>query len=319
MVLLGIIIMFPSIIGVEQFAVTRFAANNSSSVKECVVEKDTSPSYVSYNISHCETVTCREGKDYDDDGPSCNSAVMDTLLNLTCDGGAMCYGTQVSNIQDGGTILCRGGDACSASRFVPALEASYTHICDNPMAVCPACEGTTFPGGLGPQGTLLCGRNFPCEGVKLGVSIEHDPDLCVLCAFSRSCLGIQDVNGRPAEPRPYHSGSGWYPFLMILGNGCGPSDLAKLRDFYWDVTIPKIISWKTWGGVVLMIFILRACVGGCVGCDRRRWPHVCCKGPWINIFGRTYIHRKSLSSPHQTNGDLLKEYHKTCAIELELN
>ena len=288
-----IVIITISSIGAENVAVTPFASTTSTSgagAQECVVEKSSSTSRASYNISHCETVTCLEGKgDYP--SPSCDTARMNTVLNLTCDGDAICYSAQVSNIQDGGTVLCRGGDACSGSRFAPAENASYTHICDNSMAMCAACEETTFPDGFGPKGTLICGRNYPCDYVKLGVSIENDPDLCVLCAFSKSCFGITDVDGKPAEPRPYGN-STLYPFLTIIGNGCGPSDMAKLRDFYWDTNRPKLVSWKTLGCVVLMISILRVCVLGA----GRRWPHVFRKNLGVNIFEKG-IHMKSLPSP----------------------
>jgi hypothetical protein len=141
----------------------------------------------------------------------------------------------VSNIQDGGTVVCQGQDVCADSVISAATAnsepASYTQICDNLEEGCGACEGTRF-NGFGADGTLMCGRNRACTQIHLGVCLD-DPDLCVICAFPGSCNGFEDyVGGRAFDGNKENDYYGWNQYPTTFGEGCGPADIARLCDFY---------------------------------------------------------------------------------------
>lgn len=187
-----------------------------------------------YTISECETVTCLgDGGNGDD----CQSAKMDTISDLTCIGYGVCDSVVVTNIQDGGTVVCQGHDACSGSVVSVATTttgetASYTQICDNLEEGCGACEETKFANGFGADGTLICGRNGACSFIYFGIPL-NDPDLCVICAFPETCSGFKDEVGGHAFDRNKENGyNGFNQHPTLFGKGCGPTDIARLCDFY---------------------------------------------------------------------------------------
>ena len=218
-------------------------AGNSTGT--CHIE-NSPKNYTRYEISNCETIHCEYG------GDDCQSSILDTVWNVTCEKIACCN-VDFKNIQEGATILCQGDGACMDSAFTPAVVtttstsnnekesnttsnttelASFTVICDNesPKDEDGACAFTSFEQGLGPNGALLCGRNRPCHFVSLGMQdyLEDDPELCIMCAFPDSCGIFEDIHGAQqitsVEDRR----------ARTIGKGCTNQHLAQLCDFYKD-------------------------------------------------------------------------------------
>lgn len=186
----------------------------------------------SCRISHCETVLCL--------GDDCQGGTIDTVSRLECTGtDGPCDNVAVSNIQDGGSVVCRGGDSCSDSTFSAAGGASYTHICDSSeQHGCGACEATGFDGlgnGGGGTLTLICGRGEgSCAALQfreISLDDNDDPRLCIICAFPGSCFRFQDDDGNVAFDDGYNQNA------TTFGGGCGPTDIARLCHFYQEYDI----------------------------------------------------------------------------------
>lgn len=201
-----------------------------------------------YRISNCETITCNNKVTADDtDGynTGCQAGHIDTVLNLNCLDSNACADAEVNNIQDGGMVICQGAaSVCSDSSFSPAISnnnetASYTHIYDNINENNNGwnnCENVDFYHGFGPNGTLICGRNSPCDHIRIGVPLT-DPDLCIICAYPWSCSMVEDNFGGSAFALDAYQQSTHNEKATTIGKGCGPTDIVRLCDFYRGKTM----------------------------------------------------------------------------------